>query len=184
MSLRVKHLIAQSAPAAPTLASADFVHLNLDTYGLIRCLNGCYSPKTLPADLLLSRPTILPRVQDWLRSVVTDLGSRRAYPSLVLTLARIDRDYHSTILTKALQDFMQESVVFVGIEREAGESKDELQFEQMPYPPIFSLALGLMEGEPGSVTTERPDIWMLAQDRPYLFVPPSPAAPEEEDSLV
>ncbi|KAL8277636.1 hypothetical protein RQP46_009909 [Phenoliferia psychrophenolica] len=188
LALRVKHLATLPGPATNSgpsratlnLNSADFVLLLLDSYSLRRCHDSCPHPNNLPASI--NRVKIERRVEAWLRDVVAKHGRRRAYPSLVLPLARIDRDYYTSVLGTKMEEDLKNDVVFVGIERESGGTigKDTVFFEQVPYPSIFSLPLGKTQGVESARIKSELESWLLGQDRPYLvsFAGKAPELPK------
>ncbi|KAL8276535.1 hypothetical protein RQP46_011083 [Phenoliferia psychrophenolica] len=167
--LRVASLIA-SLPSPPTLSSADFLLLALDTQLLPRCTS-CSHPELLPATL--DRHAIRRRAVDWLTTTVASHYSRRQYSSMVLPLSLIDHDYEKSLLMEKAQDAIKDHVVVLGIEREPWETRDKLRdsFEQVPYPSIFSLPVvkGMNEeaDDPGGKRAEL-EQWLLKQERTHL----------------
>ncbi|KAK4701053.1 hypothetical protein P7C70_g5184, partial [Phenoliferia sp. Uapishka_3] len=151
----------------PTLDSADFVLLSLDTAIFARCVSSCSHPDRLPE--ALSRGDISRKAVAWILEVVAQHGRRRDYPSLILALGRIDHDYERNLLVSRVQKAVKDFLVVVGIEREPWDAADELEWvAQMPYPSIFSLPLSKTRGKAGRKTRKLVGDYLLAQERPYL----------------
>ncbi|KAL8291244.1 hypothetical protein RQP46_002222 [Phenoliferia psychrophenolica] len=185
INLRVNHLVAltpipTTTRPTPGLDFADFLLLSLDTLLFPRkCTSYCGHHKNVPASL--NRNDLNRDVEGWLRDTVAMHGKRRSYPSLILSLSRIGRDYDTSFLRPELLEDLKDDVIFLGIERESGETKDPMKtFEQMPYPSIFSLPLSKMQGVDGPAFRNHLETWLLSQSRPYLvsFAGKAPELPE------
>lgn len=154
--------IAQANPT--TAETADFLFLSLDTRAVARCLTTCRHRDDFPPSL--DRAEIKSQVREWIIDVVQSYRGRRPYPSLVLSLALIDHDYESNLLSMEMQEALKEEVVVLGIERAPWETEDLLSaFEQMPYPSTMHLPLR-REGQ--QMELSGLGGWQLNQDRNYL----------------
>ena len=163
LSLRLSSPFQSQSTPVPTLDSADFLFLNIDTYQLAHCCASCPASAALPKTL--DRHTIRRAVTAWLTAFLATHGDRRtSYPSLVLSLALIDHDYEGNILRDDSEKHLRSKVVVVGIERAPWESEDRLDwFEGAPYPSAFHLP-----PEPGA--QEKARNWLSTRDRKYLSV--------------
>ncbi|ORY69443.1 exostosin family-domain-containing protein [Leucosporidium creatinivorum] len=149
---------------ATTAEEADFLFLSLDTRAVARCLATCRYRDDLPPTL--DRAKIKSQVRDWMLDVVQSNRRRRSYPAFVLSLALIDHDYESNILSMEMQEAIKDDVVVLGIERAPWETEDKLSsFEQMPYPSTMHLLLRRDEEQTGLSGLGE---WQLGQDRKYL----------------
>ncbi|ORY69455.1 exostosin family-domain-containing protein [Leucosporidium creatinivorum] len=158
--------LATISQAQPTTAEeADFLFLSLDTRAVARCLATCRYRDDLPPTL--DRTKIKSQVGEWILEVVESNRGRRSYPSLVLSLALIDHDYESNILSMEMQEGIKDDVVVLGIERAPWETEDKLSaFEQMPYPSTMHLPLRRDEQQSGLSDLGE---WQCGQDRKYLI---------------
>ncbi|KAL8281043.1 hypothetical protein RQP46_006722 [Phenoliferia psychrophenolica] len=148
-------------PTPPTQATADFLFLNLDTYLLAHCCASCPASASLPPSL--DRHVIRRAVTSFLQAFVTAHGTRRDYPSLVLSLALIDHDYEGNVLREDTEKKLRDKVIVTGIERAPWESVDRLKwFEGAPYPSAFHLGTG-----PDQLAKAR--TWLDTRKRQYLL---------------
>ncbi|KAL8280003.1 hypothetical protein RQP46_007584 [Phenoliferia psychrophenolica] len=168
LTLRTNHRAGLvDVKARPTLENADYLLLSLDT-ALFQQSVYCLKSKKVPASS--SSSGVERRTLDWLRLAVKEYGKRRAFPSLILPLSRIGRDYSQTILEVHLEREIMGDVVFVGIEKEMSEdSPDPLEtFLQMPYPTIFSLPLNTTDQKSEGPAREALADWLLSRNRTHL----------------
>ncbi|KAM0750971.1 hypothetical protein T439DRAFT_380794 [Meredithblackwellia eburnea MCA 4105] len=150
--------------SSSSINSSDFVYLNIDTAKFARC-SSCAHRESLPTKEFSQDVTSA--LVTWVNDTVTELRTRRTYPSLVLSLALIDHDYEKSILKPKMEELMKDYVVVLGIEREPWAAPNKLRwFRQMPYPAAFHLDRS--KGEDSQKRREVIANWLLGRERGYV----------------
>lgn len=147
-------------PEAVPLAESDFVLLDIDDRGVLDCLGAGRCPgKAEQFDAAgLGGHKLHARFEDWLIDTAHSLGPRHSYPSLLLPLSRIERDYSRSPFASHRLAVVQRHFIMLGIEREWNVRQVFEKFITMPYPTRFHLEHN-QDVDPS---------WVLSLDRAYL----------------
>jgi hypothetical protein len=149
-------------PASVPLSDADFVLLGIDDRGVLDCIGvgRCPGKAEQFRAAGMGDHNLATRFEDWLIDIASTLGTRHSYPSLLIPLSRIERDYSRSAFASHRLASVQKYFIMLGIEREWDIRQVFQKFITMPYPTRFHLDEGQLVDRS----------WVLDLTRPYLCV--------------